>query len=211
MKKHFLFFLLMISTMVAKAAEDYEEIGYEDLVRQIGAQKRGLESSRQTHPFDEVRIHSGVGYVNSFSQMQINSRNVQRYQNGIQLALGVDLFSKNWFAETSFRNFGLTTYGSEELLLKELDLKLGYKDDIRPNLGFRLQGGLANRYLKINDGSNGVNVDDTTPMMTGSAGIIGQINQYLGFGFDVSGKSALISRTADKSAIDFTLELRASL
>ena len=142
---------VILSTNVCRAAAEYEEVGYEDLVRQISSKKKNLEDRRQPHPFDQVMIHSGLGYVNSFTVMDIQNKESQKYQNGIELSLGVDLFSENWYAETSFRNFGVTSYGSEEIILKELDLKVGYKDRLQKPFVFKIDGGLANRYLKINN------------------------------------------------------------
>lgn len=204
------FFISLSLTLVCHAA-DYEEVSYNDLLNQINTRKQSISSSSEPNAFDQVKIHTGVGYINSFSQMQIQNRNVQRYQNGMQLTLGVDLFSENWFGETNFRNFGITTYGSEELLLKEFDMKLGYKASVRPPLSFRMQAGLANRYLTITDHNRDIHISDTTPMVTGSAGLLMELNKVVGIAFDFSARSAMIDRTADKSALDFTFELRAAL
>lgn len=197
-------------TLVCHAA-DYQEVGYDDLVRQISSKKRTLEKSTIGNPLDDVKIHTGIGYVNSFNEMRINDKNLQRYSNGIQLAVGIDLFSENWFGETSFRNFGMTNNGSEEMFLKEFDLKLGYKAEIKKPLWFRLQGGLANRYLTINDSMKDLYVDEVTPMFMGSAGLISQLNSTLSFGLDFSARSALVNNTVDKSSFDFAFTVGASL
>ena len=201
---------LFFSTIVC-AASEYEEIGYEDLVRQISSKKRTIEDRRQPHPFDQVMIHTGFSYVNSFTVMDIRNQESQKYQNGIELSLGVDLFSENWYAETSFRNFGLTNYGTQEILLKELDLKVGYKDHLQKPFVFKIDGGLANRYLKINDSERDVSINDTTPMLLGTVGIAAELSPMISLGLNFSGKSAMISRTADKSAFDFSFCFNASL
>jgi hypothetical protein len=201
----------MLSTLVCKAASDYEEVGYEDLVRQISAKKKSYETKPEVQPFDQVMIHAGLGYVNSFSEMVVNNRNVQRYQNGMELSVGVDLFSDQWFAESSFRNFGVTNYGSEELILKELDLKIGYKNHLQKPFMFRIEGGLANRYLHISDSVQNYGADDTTPMLMGQAGLAAQLSPNISLGLDFSAKSTLVTHTADKSAFDFTFGIKASL
>lgn len=203
---------LILSTNVCRASTaEYEEVGYEDLVRQISSKKKNIEDRRQPHPFDQVMIHSGVGYVNSFTVMDIQNRESQKYQNGIELSLGVDLFSPNWYAETSFRNFGVTSYGPQEIILKELDLKVGFKDHLQKPFVFKIDGGLANRYLKINDSDRDVAINDTTPMLLGTVGIAAELSPLISLGVNFSGKSALISRTADKSAFDFSFCFSASL
>ncbi len=193
------------------ANDSYEEVSYDDLVRQISTKKKNMVDQSQPHPFDQVLIHTGFGYVNSFTVMEINNRESQKYQNGIELSLGVDLFSENWYAETSFRNFGITSYGTEEIILKELDLKIGYKERLKKPLIFKIDGGLANRYLKISDSDREISINDTTPMLMGTVGLAAEFNPYTSLGLNLSGKSALISRTADKSAFDFSLCFKASL
>ena len=71
---------LFFSTIVC-AASEYEEVGYEDLVRQISSKKRTIEDRRQPHPFDQVMIHTGFSYVNSFTVMDIRDHESQKYQN----------------------------------------------------------------------------------------------------------------------------------
>jgi hypothetical protein len=192
-------------------ASDYEEVSYDDLLKQISAKKKSIERGPEKNLFEEVKIHAGLGYVNSFSEMVIADKTTQKYQNGMQISLGVDLFSENWFGETSFRNFGLTKSGSEDMFLKELDLKLGYKAEIKKPLSFKITGGLSNRYLTINDSEKDVYIDDTTPMIMGSAGIFANISPVINMGLDFSARSALVSRTADKSSFDFTFNIGASL
>lgn len=201
---------IALSTIVCKASE-YEEVGYEDLVRQISTKKKTIEDRRQPHPFDQVLIHTGIGYVNSFTIMEIANRESQKYQNGLELSLGVDLFSENWYSEASFRNFGITNYGSEEILLKELDLKIGFKDHLQKSLIFKVEGGLANRYLKITNSDQDISISDTTPMLMGTVGLGVELNPLISLGLNLSGKSALVSQTADKSAFDFSFCFNASL
>jgi hypothetical protein len=201
----------MSMTLVCQA-RDYEEVTYEDLIDQISSHKKALENkSRGTNPFDEVKIHGDFGYVNSFSDIDLGSRKVQRYQNGIQISIGVDLFSENWFGETSYRNFGLSNNGTEELILKEIDLKFGYKSTWKGPWSYKIQGGLANRYLTLNDPGKSIHIDDNSPMIMGAAGLRLHMNKVISLGFDLSARSALLSNTADRSSIDFTVGLGATL
>lgn len=202
--------LQILATKVLAQNSSYEEVSYDDLVNQISSTNRNYRPTDNA-AFEQVKLHFGAGYVSSFSQLQLDSKNVQRYQNGLQLSLGIDLFSRQWFGETSFRNFGITNYGSEEIRLREFDLKMGYIDTIQNPLDFRIMGGLTTRYLQVHDGVKDIHIDDTTPGLMIGAGLAFRINPVVSLGFDIAGRSALIGQTADKSSIDFTFDLRASL
>lgn len=192
------------------ADETVEELTYEDLVEQLSTQKRRVQMPSQD-PFESVKIHAGMAMVNSFSTFRINDKNTARYQNGLQIALGVDLLTESWFAEAAFRNFGLNREGSEEHRLRELDLKFGHRAMIEGPWFYRFQAGLAHRQLRIEDALRGTQVEATTPALLGSAGIGVQMGPLLSLGLDLGARVPVIDRTADKGSFDFALELKASL
>ncbi len=194
----------------AQAASDYEEVSYDDLLTELSAKRRTLTNT-QTSSFDTVRIHAGVGYANSFTNISAQKQNFNRHATGIQVSLGMDLFSPNWYAEGVLRNFGVTTIGDEELDLRELDLKLGYTNKLESIWSFTLSTGLANRFLRFSDPTRNIDVNSTTPSVIVSTGFFAQVHKNISFGAEVSGHSAVISRTADKSSFDFAFRINTSL
>lgn len=194
----------------AQAASDYEEVSYDDLLTELSAKRRTLTNT-QTSSFDTVRIHAGVGYANSFTNISAQKQNFNRHATGIQVSLGMDLFSPNWYAEGVLRNFGVTTIGDEELDLRELDLKLGYTNKLENIWSFTLSTGLANRFLRFSDPTKNIDVNSTTPSVIVSTGFFAQVHKNISFGAEVSGHSAVISRTADKSSFDFAFRINTSL
>lgn len=199
--------LLSIPSKVqATKNDDSEELSYDQLLQELHQQKSQIiDDSIST--FDAIKIHAGLGYVNSFSQFFVNDTTLERYQNAIQLSLGVDLFSHNWFSEGAFRNYGLTQRGSESIYLKQLDLKIGYKDVIQGPWSFFLTTGLSTRYLDYTDTTKGISISNTTPSLMGSLGILAQLNPNLNFSVETTGRGALIRNTADRSSIDFLMKL----
>ena len=192
-------------------ASDSEELSYDDLVNELSARQRKQQGIAAESPFDRIQIHGGMGLINSFSTFQIHGKNAARYQNGLQLSMGVDLFSPNWVAEVAWRNFGLTRDGSEEHTLKELDLKLGYKDRIEGPWSDRLQSGLAQRDLKLTDPSRNVRIETTTPALIASASAILEMSKNASLHFEGGGRAPVVDRTSDKGSLDFSLELKISL
>ncbi len=79
-------------------SDEYEEVSYDDLLNELSAKKKHL-TKKQESSFDDVRLHAGIGYSNTFTNIAAQNQNFNRHASGIQLSLGMDLFSPNWYSE----------------------------------------------------------------------------------------------------------------
>lgn len=188
-----------------------EEVTYDDLVNELSARRHKARKPTEASPFDQVQVHAGLGLVNSFSQFSLAGHDVSRTESGMQLAVGVDLFSPQWQAEIAWRNFGLTTNGSEEHSLRELDFKFAYRDALDKTWDYRAQGGLAQRTLRLTDASKGLDVNDTTPALLASIGAIARVTPQASFAADAGARAPVVGRTSDKGSLDLSLEFNLSL
>lgn len=189
---------------------DYQEVSYDDLLNELSAKKHAVTKTTKSD-LDEVRLHAGIGYANSFTNIATQKQNFNRHAAGIQLSVGMDLFSPNWYSEGVFRNYGQNSSGSEEFSLREIDLKIGYTNKLESIWSYTLSSGLSNRFLKFSDANTAINVDETTPSLVISTGFMGQIHRNLSIGAEVGARSALVNRTADKNSFDFAFRLTTSL
>lgn len=194
----------------ADRKEDYKEVSYDDLLNELNAKKSNL-TQKQSSSFDEIRLHAGIGYTNSFTNIVTQKQSFNRHATGIQLSMGMDLFSPNWYSEGVFKNFGLTSYGSEEMTLREFDLKLGYTNKLESIWNYSLSSGLSNRFMRFTDPSRNIDVDSTTPSLIISTGFNAQVHKNLSLGAEVSAHTAITSHTADKNSFDFAFRLTTSL
>lgn len=206
------FSLFSAPTLVqaAPANSEYEEVSYEDLLNELSAKKQKVTQSSSSS-FDDVRLHAGIGYINSFTNISTHSQNFNRHANGIQLSLGMDLFSPNWYSEGVFKNYGVTSSGSEEFTLRELDLKIGYTNRLESIWSYSISSGLSNRFLRFSDTSKGISVDETTPSLIVSTGFMAQVHKHLSLGAEVSAHTSMVNRTSDKNSFDFAFRLNTSL
>lgn len=193
-----------------KDAPGYTEVTYDDLLTELSAKKTTLARESRS-PFDSVMIHAGLGYISSFANFQANNETMSRFETGLQLSLGIDLFSPNWYSEGVFRNFGVSSQGTETINLKEFDLKVGYKAPVSNLWSYTLGTGLSNRFLTISDPARGIDVNSTTPSLMISGGFYANPNKNIAIGIESNAHAALISRTADKSSFDFALRVITSL
>lgn len=204
---------------------DDEEIGYEDIVKDLSRdvskeQRRAADraadttsraTARRSGPqtsLDDVMIHGGVGFTQMFQTVSYGGNRTQVSQRGIQATLGIDLFSDNWLAEGSARNFSSYDYGNTNVALKEFDLKVVFHKKFAPKLGFKAGAGMAARYLQISN-QNGSN-DYTTPASVFTGGIELLAARNLTLAGEVSARTALISETIDKNSYDMTVRIDAN-
>lgn len=215
MKHKFLLLLLLTSLFSGPAFSidlkgDYEEMTYDQLLGEMQSKKRIIIQQIKS-PFDDVKIHAGMGYINSVSQLLVRNQSMQRYQNGLQLMAGIDLFTKDIYAEGIFRNFGVTHSGNEAITLRELDFKLGYKKLISNMWTYKISTGLANRYINFENKLERWSQDSITPSFLGAMGMSAKLSSNLYFTVEASGRSALVSNTIDKNSLDLTLQLQTEL
>lgn len=204
--------LLTIPTLVqAKDSNsDYEEVSYDDLVNELKQRKQKL-TRIENSSFDEVRLHAGIGYTNSFTNISANNQNYNRHATGIQLHVGMDLFSPNWYSEGVFKNYGVTSYGTEELTLREIDLKLGYTNKLESIWNYSISSGLSNRFLHFSDSTRNVDVNNTTPSLIIATGFSAQVHKNFSIGAELTSNMPVVNRTADKNSFDFAFRLTTSL
>ena len=194
----------------ATSANTEVEVSYDDFIQEISTnQKKIIRNS--THSFDDVRIHAGMGYINSFTTLQTKNKQYFRYENAMQISLGVDLFSEHLQAEASYQNFGINQFLYEESLMRNIDLKFAYEDQIEYPWHYRFIGGISHRYLRYKNPNDSVSIEESTPGVLIGAGVLLQVNPILGIGFDLTGRSALLPSSTDQNSFQFAMNVRASL
>ena len=195
---------------VSSDSNDYQEVTYDDLVNELSAKKKALVKKEKS-PFDDVGLHAGVGYANSLTNLSTHGESLTRDAAGVEVSVGMDLFSPNWYAEGLFRNYGVNTSGNESMTLREFDLEIGYTDKLEGIWSYDLSTGLANRFLSYSDSSKNISVDEVSPNFIVSTGLRAQLIKNLSLGANVSAATAMIGSTADKNSFDFAFRLNMSL
>jgi hypothetical protein len=200
---------LMLSSTLVRAADDYQEVSYDDLVNQLSSKKKSVVRDA-SDPFDSIKIHTGFGLITSAANMSAGGSSSYRYMTGFQLSAGIDLFSPKWLAEGTLRNFGTSTSGSESRSMREYDLKALYKDTLTGRVGYRLGAGIGTRTLRLSDSSKNYSVNDTTPVSVFVGGIDIGVSQLFSFGIEAGLRTAMVTTTADKNSGDLTVHMDAS-
>jgi len=190
----------------ARSAEDpeYEEVSYDDLLQRISHKKTYLKQESAS-PFDDVLIHVGLGYVTAFSQTSIQGNNLSNQFSGLQLSLGINLFSPHWYSEAAWRNYGVQNHFTQETGLRELDFRLGYQDALNGQWNYRLGTGLATRFFHYSDTAKDINIDATTPAMMINFGLFAKMSEFVSLGAEASFRSPLVSSN-DKGSWDLSLQ-----
>ncbi len=169
---------------------EYEEVSYEDLLGRI-ANKKSYLKSESTSPFDDVVIHTGLGYVTTFSEATLPNDNISPRLTGIQLTLGINLFNPNWYSEANWRNFGTTSSSSHEVNLRELDFRIGYMNSLDQSWNYKIGTGLSTRFFHYSNPAKAISYDSTTPALMIHFAAMNSINKYVSFGAEISMQSPL--------------------
>ncbi len=202
-------FLLTPTMVWAASGKDYEEVSYDDLLTELTSKKQKLQHDNNVG--ETPRLHIGIGYANSFSNISTGGEKFSRHATGIQINAGTDLISPEWYAEGIFRNYGSNTEGTEDYSLRELEGKIGYTNLLQNVWHYTISTGVSNRFMKFSDSSRNINVDESTPSLVISTGILAQVHRNLSIGAEISGRTAMVNRSADQNSFDFAFRLNTSL
>ncbi len=207
----FAFFLSLLTLVTGPwtVALANEEVGYDDIIQDLqGSTRTSVETPPD--PFDTVMIHATVGVVSSRIQIeQSEIGSASAFLNGAEAGFGIDLFSPNWQAEGSARSFNSERIGDKgQVSLKEFDLRIMNTSYLNRHWRLRLGGGLAARYLQLSTPTLGVQ-RSTTPSSLFASALMVQVTKSLAVGADFSWRSALITETPDRSALNAGLRLDA--
>jgi hypothetical protein len=196
----------LVSLKAAGAEDEYEEVTYTSLLSELSKKKNRLNPGPD--PFENVTIHAHFGMVNNVSTIDLPQGSDFKFQSGVQIGFGIDLFSPNWYAEGAFKNYGTTKKLTESFSLREFDLKFGYRNHPGNSVwGYRIGTGITSRYFRYQDSMTNFKTYDTTPASILMIGLDTQFIKNFALGIEVSGRNSLVANTIDKNSIDMALRM----
>lgn len=201
----------------ALATQDYSELGnvqdmsfdqiVNDLNHQVNSKSRTkIQSANSNTAFSQVQIHTSFGFTQGIHYFQTQQESFQRFNQGLLLSVGVDLFSPQWIAEGVIKNYGSSQYQSETLNLREFELRLNYRQRHNNHLAFRLFNGLGARSLKWTVPARNIQYQSNTPVyqLGGVLDLIFAGNFSLGL--ELSGQTSLIAESFDRNSVALSLK-----
>ena len=105
------FLLTSPKVQATESPSDVEELTYDQILSRLSQKKTYLQQD-QSSPLDNVKIHVGMGFINTLSAFEVARSQEQQLLTGLQLSVGIDLLSRNWYSEAAWRNFGYTKRNS---------------------------------------------------------------------------------------------------
>jgi hypothetical protein len=201
-----------ISNAMTESSANTEEVPFEELVKELNS-KVSIKDRIQTgsikiDPFESLQIHFSLGLIQTVNSLLVSDKAISRLEDGVQLGLGIDLFSPEWVAEGLLKNYGRSTQNDSSLALREFDLRLSYLQQAPQNkMKFRLGNGLGARYLRYTNKWSGDSQFQTTPIYLLGFGLIIPVGDHFDFGVEVQGHLALINETMDRHGLSLILRL----
>lgn len=192
--------------------ESYQEVSYDELINELNSKQASsakLQNEKQRAPLNQVRL--GVGFVHSFTQLQMNNENTDRSQNGMQLAVAMNLDVPNLYAEGLFRNFSGSTLSQEDLQIQQVDARVGLLQELTAPWKYSLMTGFSGRVIQANNAVRGYSVNEFTPSFTAGFGAMAEIHKNIHLGIEVAGRTSLFGRNAEKNSADVSVRLDTAL
>lgn len=195
--------LLFLGTVQQTWAQTYEteEYSYEELLDKIKTKQKKYIKKTAGTPWDQIYIYPAFAVIQAYTKMA-DGLSPNFYHSGLQISLGMDLFSEHWFSETAFRNFGASKVESKELFLKELDFKIGHKNYITETVEYRLSFGVSTRSIRLSDELTGFHQESKNPALISSIGLLSSLpNSPLLLGLEFNYRSLLVANEFDKGSM----------
>jgi hypothetical protein len=194
-------FLFSTQTVSAETKYETEEFSYEELLDKIKTKQKKYTKKTAASPWDQIYIYPSFAIIQSYTKI-VNDVSPNFYHSGLQISLGMDLFSEHWFSETAFRNFGASKVESKELFLKELDFKIGHKSNITDAVEYRLSFGVSTRTIRLSDDVNGFYQESKNPALISSMGLLSTLpNSPVLLGLEFNYRSLLVANEFDKGSM----------
>lgn len=206
-----LFLVLLSLSQMSFASESENTISYESIVDQLKAGNTSY-SAYGEDPFENVKIHLGVGVTNNSTKIEARNSSNQANFSGFQTSLGIDLFSSSWIAEGVIRNFSDTKNKNGTYSLQEFDLRFIYQSSMNNTWAYQFGTGLSARYLsgtEILDRelNTSEKVSYSTPSSLFHFGVRSFINPKFSIGGDLAYRASMIGDTGDKNSVDLTIRM----
>lgn len=201
--------LLSALTHAKVQNSDYEELTYDDLVTQLSQKQDQTLAKKNSRGMNTTYL--GLGMISSFNQFQAKSNNYNINLNGYEISTATNLKNDLWRAEAIFRLFPQTESGSSTSSLKEIGGNLQYRRDLNTTWRSKFFGGMSFRFLDFTDSSRSVDVQETSSMLLGGAGLEAKLSSNVALGADSSLRFPFFgSSTPDKTSISFAFKLETS-
>ena len=204
-------FAAMVALALVQSQARAQDAGYNSIVNELSS---STAWPPEGDPLDSVKLHAGLGMATSYVNVEPeHGKTVGGLLAGIETSFGIDLLSNYWLAEGSVRSFNNDHLTRGTIVgLKEFDLKVIYHDTLASQFSYRFGTGLAARYLTLSS-TLGERLTDqeryTTPSAIFLVGLSARISGMISVGTDFSLRTAMISDTVDKTALNAALRLDA--
>lgn len=187
-------------------------MGYDSIVKDLiqtntqnRAKLRKQIEPRTPDSIDNSVIHAGVAFANMFETIDYNNEHYFLNQGGVQISLGIDLFSEHISAEGTMASFGEYNYDGVQISAKEFSLNFIAKEKLSNQLQLRGGMGITGRYLSVI--SKGNQSDYSTPSSIFLIGGDYYVSNSLSLGTELAMKNAITGETIDTRSYSMLIRL----
>lgn len=191
--------------------DKYEEVSYNELIDELNSRVRAKNKTEEVEvissdPFERVSIQTSFGLINSIHYLTIGDRNISRFEDGLGLGFGIDMFNPEWIAEAQIKNYGKSTRSEQSFSLREIELHLSYREKTEKNVNYKIIQGLGAKYLRYSAPYLSEAIHESTPIYIIGTSLNTKISPNFCLGVELTASFALVSETIDKNSINLNFK-----
>lgn len=185
---------------------ELEEIPFDEVVRELNSRinrrQSSLESVNLEDVYDSLKIHFYLALAQSFTQLDTAGLKHGRLDDGMQLGMGIDLFSPDWVAEGLLKNFGRSKRADTLFALREFHMRLSYLQRA-PHAPFliRIANGLGARVMTYEDLGKGLSFSEANPIYTLGLGVLFPMKAQFNLDFEIQAYQSLAAQSVDRNGL----------
>ncbi len=191
-------------------SSDEELQNYDAIVKDLSkapaqAKSRAKAPASSSESFENTTIHAGVAYASVFQTLDTPKEKIYVGQQGVQVSLGIDLFSEHLSSEGTLVTFGDQSYSKSSVAVREFDLMFYGKGILAPNIRGKIGGGIGARYLTLTQ--SGTSTQYSTPSSILSAGADYYFANAFSLGGELAMRNAMTGETIDERSYTMLIRL----
>jgi len=184
----------------------YRELSYEDLVQEYQSTKAQRTKLEQQQARSKAGRRAFAGAHVSFANYQFDDQQFQVSHEGYQIS-----YEKQFLPQISwgvqYKNMPSSQLKDYRIEAQEIDGLVHYSNDLAEKLSAQLTTGVASRLLSV-EKEKASSTNLSLQFILG-AGIYYEPQGNWVVGFEPQAKSALLTKTGDRTAFDFNFKLGA--
>lgn len=193
-------------TPSSEPSSTYREMSYDDLIQEYNSTRSQRATLEKKRSLSQKNSRAFGGYFLSFANYQMDEEALQTTHQGFSIDYAKEFQPQiSWGIQ--YKNLPSVKIRNIRIEANEIDTMIHYTSDFDDHTSAQLSTGIASRILNIEQNQE-TSSNMSLQFLIGAGIYYRPSNEWL-VGFEPQAKSALLTRTADRTAFDLNIKVGA--